>query len=130
MLLEAGCSNLTVPECHLPTQVAGGRLSRASEYAKSDYFTRPMSSSGIGTLLKGVEGLQSVSGAPGGVGGIAFDSLGGAVNRVAPPATAFVHRNALFGAQYTTGWNVQAGGVPPADDVPSRHRPAVSSSRR
>ena len=30
--------------------------------------------------------------------------MGGAVNRVAPGATAYVHRNALFKAQYTTGW--------------------------
>ncbi len=36
---------------------------------------------------------------------MAFDALGGAVNRVAPTATAFVHRNALFDAQYTTGWH-------------------------
>jgi FAD/FMN-containing dehydrogenase len=114
MLVEAGCSNLTVPECHLPTQAAGGRLSRASEFAKSDIFTKPLSSAGIGTLLRGVEALQDVTGAPGGVGGIAFDSLGGAVNRVSPSATAYVHRDGLFQAQYTTGWNVQAGGVPPA----------------
>ena len=39
-----------------------------------------------------------------GSGGIAFDALGGAVNRVKPSATAFVHRNALFDAQYTTDW--------------------------
>jgi FAD/FMN-containing dehydrogenase len=104
MLVEAGCASLSVTECHLPTQVAGGQLSRASEYAKSDFFTKPLSSQGIGTLLSGVESLQRVSGASGGSGGVAFDSLGGAVNRVAPGATAFVHRNALFGAQYTTGW--------------------------
>jgi FAD/FMN-containing dehydrogenase len=104
MLVEAGCASLTVTECHLPTQVSGGQLSRASEYAKSDFFTTPLNSHGIGTLLSGVESLQRVSGAAGGSGGIAFDSLGGAVNRVAPGATAFVHRNALFGAQYTTGW--------------------------
>jgi FAD/FMN-containing dehydrogenase len=104
MLVEAGCASLSVDECHLPTQTAGGQLSRASEYAKSDFFTKPLSSGGIGTLLSGVESLRRVSGASGGSGGIAFDSLGGAVNRVAPGATAFVHRNALFGAQYTTGW--------------------------
>jgi len=104
MLVEAGCSSLTVDECHLPTQNVAGQLSRASEYAKSDFFTRPLSSSGIGTLLSGVENLQLVSGAPGGSGGIAFDAMGGAVNRVAPAATAYVHRNALFQAQYTTGW--------------------------
>jgi FAD/FMN-containing dehydrogenase len=104
MLVEAGCASLSVNECHLPTQTSGGQLSRASEYAKSDFFTKPLSSHGIGTLLSGVESLQRVSGASGGSGGIAFDALGGAVNRVAPAATAFVHRNALFGAQYTTGW--------------------------
>jgi FAD/FMN-containing dehydrogenase len=104
MLVEAGCSTLTVDECHLPTQNPAGQLSRASEYAKSDFFTRPLSSNGIGTLLSGVENLQLVNGALGGSGGIAFDAMGGAVNRVAPGATAYVHRNALFQAQYTTGW--------------------------
>ena len=104
MLVEAGCASLTVNECHLPAQTPGGQLSRASEYAKSDFFTKPLSSHGIGTLLSGVESLQRVSGAAGGSGGIALDSLGGAVNRVAPGATAFVHRDALFQAQYTTGW--------------------------
>ncbi len=104
MLVEAGCASLTVNECHLPTQNPAGQLPRASEYAKSDFFTKPLSSHGIGTLLSGVESLQRVSGASGGSGGIAFDALGGAVNRVAPGATAFVHRDALFQAQYTTGW--------------------------
>jgi FAD/FMN-containing dehydrogenase len=108
MLVEAGCADLNVNECHLPTQNPAGELSRASEYAKSDFFTRPLSSQGIGTLLSGVESLQRVDGAAGGVGGIAFDALGGAVNRVAPGATAYVHRNALFQAQYTTGWTVGA----------------------
>jgi FAD/FMN-containing dehydrogenase len=106
MLVEAGCASLTVNQCHLPTQTPGGQLSRASEYAKSDFFTKPLSSHGIGTLLSGVESLQRVAGAPGASGGIAFDALGGAVNRIAPGATAFVHRNALFQAQYTTTWPV------------------------
>ena len=106
MLVEAGCASLTVNECHLPTQNPGGQLSRASEYAKSDFFTKPLSSHGIGTLLSGVEGFQRAGGAPGASGGIAFDALGGAVNRIAPGATAFVHRNALFQAQYTTTWPV------------------------
>ena len=104
MLVEAGCANLTVNQCHLPTQVPGGQLGRASEYAKSDYFTRPLSSAGIGALLSGVESFAQAGGVGGASGGIAFDALGGAVNRVAPEATAFVHRDALFGAQYTTTW--------------------------
>ena len=101
MLVEAGCARLTVNQCHLPPQ---GQLSRASEYAKSDLFTRPLTSQGIGTLLSGVESFQRAGGASGASGGIAFDALGGAVNRIAPSATAFVHRNALFQAQYTTTW--------------------------
>jgi len=106
MLVEAGCASLTVNQCHLPTQNPAGQLARASEYAKSDFFTKPLSSHGIGSLLAGVESFQRVAGAPGASGGIAFDALGGAVNRVAPGATAFVHRNALFQAQYTTTWPV------------------------
>jgi hypothetical protein len=101
MMVMAGCASLTVNQCHLSPQ---GQLSRASEYAKSDYFTRPLSSHGIGTLLSGVQSFLRAGGAPGASGGIAFDALGGAVNRVAPGATAFVHRNALFQAQYTTTW--------------------------
>ena len=88
----------------MPWYAVGGELSRQPELAKSDFFTRALSSAGINTLLRGVESLQSVAGAAGGLGGVAFDALGGAVNRVAPTATAFVHRNALFDAQYTTGW--------------------------
>ena len=109
MLVEAGCSSLGYQACHLPWYASGGKLSRQPQFAKSDYFTTPLSNSGIATLLAGIVAMQRVAGAAGGVGGIAFDALGGAVNRVAPGATAFVHRNALFGAQYTTDWNNGAG---------------------
>jgi FAD/FMN-containing dehydrogenase len=103
MLFEAGCRN-GLTACHLPWYQNGGTLTRQPELAKSDYISRPLSAAGIATLLREITALQSVRGAAGGVGGIAFDALGGQVNRVAPTATAFVHRNALFGAQYTTGW--------------------------
>jgi FAD/FMN-containing dehydrogenase len=109
MLAEAGCSSLGYQACHLPWYASGGKLSRVPQFTKSDFFTTPLSSSGISTLLAGIVALQKVHGAPGGVGGVAFDALGGAVNRVKPGATAFVHRNALFGAQYTTDWNNGAG---------------------
>jgi FAD/FMN-containing dehydrogenase len=109
MLAEAGCSTLGYQACHLPWYASGGKLGRQPQFAKSDYFTTPLSNSGINTLLAGIVALQKVRGAAGGVGGIAFDALGGAVNRVKPGATAFVHRNALFGAQYTTDWTNGAG---------------------
>src|SRR4029077_5053045 len=107
-----------VNQCHLPTQNPAGKLARASEYAKSDFFTKPLSSHGIGTLLAGVENFQRARGASGASGGIAFDALGGAVNRVAPGATAFVHRNALFQAQYTTTWPAGSAGAAVAPPPP------------
>jgi FAD/FMN-containing dehydrogenase len=104
MLVDAGCSSIGYQACHLPWYAPGGKLTRQPQFAKSDFFTTPLSAAGIRALLSGVAALQRVKGAAGGVGGVAFDSLGGAVNRVAPTATAFVHRGALFSAQYTTDW--------------------------
>jgi FAD/FMN-containing dehydrogenase len=108
MLLEAGCSGLTVPQCHTGP---AGRLPRVPQFAKSDFFTRRLSPSGITTLLTGIERMQGVRGTAGGVGAIAFDAFGGAFNRVHPNATAFVHRNSLFLAQYTTSWNFPGTGT-------------------
>ena len=104
MLVDAGCSGLTVDECHLPWQAPGGRLARVPSDAKSDFFTAALPRAGIRTLLTGVERLRGVRGASGGGGGIAFDAFGGALNRVPAAATAFVHRDTLFLAQYTTEW--------------------------
>jgi Berberine and berberine like len=44
----------------------------------------------------------------GGAGGVAFDVCGGAINRVGAGQTAFVCRDALFLAQYTTTWDTGA----------------------
>jgi FAD/FMN-containing dehydrogenase len=111
MLVEAGCSTLSVEACHLPGQTPGGQLSRQAQLTKSDIFTKPLSSAAIGTLITGTERFLTAGAATGGSGGVAFDALGGAVNRVAPDATAYVHRDGLFQAQYTTDW---PGGTPAA----------------
>jgi FAD/FMN-containing dehydrogenase len=100
MLVEAGCSE--VAGCHTGP---GGKLPRVPSFAKSDFFTQKLSASAIRALLAGIERLRHVRGTAGGGGAIAFDALGGEVNRVSPSATAFVHRNALFVAQYSTSWN-------------------------
>jgi Berberine and berberine like len=60
-------------------------------------------------LLAQVERMQSVVGAAGAAGGVAFDAFGGAINRVSAGSTAFVHRNALFLAQYSTSWTPPPG---------------------
>lgn len=108
MMLEAGCADLTVSQCHLPTQTRNGQLIRVPSYAKSDFFTRRLPASGIHALVAGVERMRRVHGAAGGVGAVAFDACGGAMNRVRPAATAFVHRDALFLAQYSTSWRTGA----------------------
>ena len=55
--------------------------------------------------MAGIERMRGVRGAAGGVGAVAFDAFGGALNRLSPSSTAFVHRNSLFLAQYSTSWN-------------------------
>jgi FAD/FMN-containing dehydrogenase len=110
MMVEAGCADLSISQCHLPTQTANGKLSREPSYAKSDFFTRRLPPAAIRALVAGIGRVPSVRGAASGVGAIAFDALGGAVNRVHPAATAFVHRDALFLAQYSTSWRWGAPG--------------------
>ncbi len=46
MLLEAGCRN-GLTACHLPWYASGGTLTRQPQFAKSAYFSRPLSSAGI-----------------------------------------------------------------------------------
>ncbi|MHB1873602.1 MAG: FAD-binding oxidoreductase [Streptosporangiaceae bacterium] len=114
MRVEAGCGSLSVPQCHLPSQNPDGVLSREPSFARSDFYTRPLPAAGIAAMLAQVERMTAVSGAPGASGGVAFDSCGGAMNRVSPDATAFVHRGALFLAQYSIWWTPQRSPGDPA----------------
>lgn len=70
--------------------------------SRSDYVDKPLSNAAIATLLGGVEKSQASTS----LGGAAliFDASGGAINRVHPADTAFVHRNALFSIQYFSSW--------------------------
>jgi hypothetical protein len=97
MYVEAGCAGLSQNACHLPTQTPGGTLTRQPSLAKSDYLTGPLGDAGVQAVVAGIDSRRS-QGAKGAVG---FDAYGGAINRVAPSATAFVHRNALASAQYS-----------------------------
>ncbi len=102
MLIEAGCDGDTLPECHLPSVNPHGILTRAPFAAKSDFVSVPFSSAAISRLLAAVEAREASPVLSG--GGIALDAAGGAVNRVAAGATAFVHRDALFSMQYSANW--------------------------
>jgi hypothetical protein len=102
MYVEAGCSALSQAACHLPAQAAGGTLVRSPSLARSDILNSPLSATGVAAVVAGVDQRQ----AAGGRGAVAFDALGGAVNRVAPDATAFVHRGALCSVQYSVPFGV------------------------
>jgi FAD/FMN-containing dehydrogenase len=105
MLLEAGCADLSLAQCHVGAEVPGGTLPRAAFLGASDYFRRPISSAGITAMVAAVE--QRAADPSLGNGGVSLDVLGGAVDDLAAGDTAYVHRGALFNAQYTAGW---AGG--------------------
>ncbi|HKV58851.1 MAG TPA: FAD-binding oxidoreductase, partial [Ktedonobacteraceae bacterium] len=106
MMVEAGCYGKSVAACHLPSQNPQGQLQRDTSGAKSDYFTSPLPRQGIDVMINAISQRQSSSTL--GAGGIGLDAYGGTINRVASNATAFVHRNALFSAQYTANWNADA----------------------
>jgi len=111
MLIEAGCQGVSQTACHFAGSSPGGTLARAAFLAKSDYFTAPMNAAAIGAVTSAIEGRGTDARLLGGAAH--FDAYGGAINRVAPDATAFVHRGALCSAQYSGGFDPAA----PADHL-------------
>lgn len=103
MEIEAGCSGLSIAACHLTTQNPTGRLSREAYTAKSSYVDAPLDDAAAAKFVAAVENLHAL--APDLGGGLAFDSYGGAINRVASDATSFVHRNKLACVQATYSWS-------------------------
>ncbi len=99
MLVEAGCSDLTVAQCHLPTQTPSGKVQREASLAKSDYFDKPIPDVAVQGIVNHIDDWQAPS-VGAGDAGVAFDAWGGALNRVTPDATAFVHRGSQSLAQY------------------------------
>ncbi|HLN16579.1 MAG TPA: FAD-binding oxidoreductase [Acidimicrobiales bacterium] len=103
MLIEAGCEGSTVAQCHLPSQNPAGTLSRATFAAKSAYLRSPLPSPGVDAVVGAVTDLQAHLPELG--GGFVFDAYGGAIGAVAPDATAFAHRDALTGIEYSYSWS-------------------------
>jgi hypothetical protein len=93
MLVEAGCSDLSVAQCHLPSVNSAGTLTRTAFIAKSLYVSQKFPTDALSAATGAVELFARELPAIG--GGLAFDSYGGAINQVATDATAFVHRDAL-----------------------------------
>ncbi|MEU9189587.1 FAD-binding protein [Streptomyces sp. NPDC048484] len=109
MEVYAGCSTFpTDAQCHLPGGTPGrsarGALGRETYAGRSDFYDRSISAAGIQTLLARISGVR------GGTGSIALTALGGAINRVDPTATAFVHRRSRMLAQYIAAWRPGTSG--------------------
>jgi FAD/FMN-containing dehydrogenase len=100
MMVEAGCAGKSVAQCHLPTQNAAGTLARESSLARSDLYDVPLSNSAISVMVDAVAARSADPILADSNGGILIDAMGGAIDRVSPTATAFVHRSSLFLAQY------------------------------
>ncbi|MEV5339023.1 FAD-binding oxidoreductase [Streptomyces sp. NPDC052676] len=121
MEIYAGCASFsTDAQCHLPGTTPGrspqGALARETYAARSDFFDRSLSTAGIQTLLTQVKEVR------GGAGSIALTALGGAINRVSPTATAFVHRRSRMLAQYLVSWRAGASGSTAQGWLDSAHR--------
>lgn len=106
MKIEAGCSRLSIVACHLAGDGPGGLLGHEAFAAKSSYVNTPDTRSRTSEWVHAVEALAAA--APYVGGGLAFDSYGGAINRVAKDATAFVHRDKLAGVQATYSWGTHS----------------------
>ncbi|MEU3918792.1 FAD-binding oxidoreductase [Streptomyces sp. NPDC029004] len=115
MLGYANCSTLSREQCHLPGTTPGrskqGALQRETYAAASDFFDRELSPAGLRALISATEAFTRISPSQGGGGGsIALTALGGAVNRVDPLATSFVHRRSRVLAQYIGAWRAGTTG--------------------
>ena len=106
MLLEGGCAQLTLAQCHLIGTTPTGRLGRETYAAKSSIATAPLSSAAIDAILSGLDGLQALPNA--GAGSVLIDAMGGAIASVAPDATAFPHRGAVAALQFIASWDASA----------------------
>ncbi len=95
-MLWAGCATKSFAACHTVGTHPGGTFPRESFNAKSDYVSRQFSAAARNTLINAIQTRARQPGS----GAILFDQYGGAINRVAPSATAFVHRNDLCCIQY------------------------------
>ncbi|MGW0612577.1 FAD-binding oxidoreductase [Streptomyces sp. NPDC002788] len=130
MEVYAGCSSFpTNAQCHLPGSTPGrspeGALGRETYAAASDFFDRSLSAAGIRTLLSQISSVR------GGTGSIALTALGGAVNRVSPTSTAFVHRRSRMLAQYIAAWRAGTTGSTARDWLAAAHtsmRPHASGA--
>ncbi|MCX4549297.1 MULTISPECIES: FAD-binding oxidoreductase [unclassified Streptomyces] len=132
MLAYAGCASVGADRCRLPGATPGrgvrGVLQRETYAAASDFYDRTVPAAGIDALLSRTQAFSRLS-ATTGSGAVALTALGGAINRVSPTATAFVHRRSQVLAQYIASWPPGTAGTAQQawlTDIHTAMRPYVS----
>jgi FAD/FMN-containing dehydrogenase len=105
----ATCTPFTREQCERAAENPNGMIPRPSFAAKSDYVRAPLPSQAGVAIQQWLE-TRLASGV--GVANVIFDAYGGAINEVAPTATAFAHRDMLFSIQYNGEWTTPSGQRP------------------
>ena len=120
----ASCGDRTISQCHLASETSDGTVARAAFVASSDFFNAAMPSAGTQAMIAKINGFQVAED----LVAVIMDLMGGAIGRVAPTATAFVHRDAVFSAQYylSSPVAVPASTVSGARDVATSLRTAMA----
>jgi FAD/FMN-containing dehydrogenase len=96
----AGCASESATACRT--------IQPSSFAARSAYVARPLGGDGAAVIVRAIEARQT---AGTGSGAVLLDPYGGALNRVAPDATAFVHRDQLYSAQMLAYWGSAGQGA-------------------
>jgi FAD/FMN-containing dehydrogenase len=96
----AGCAGESAAAC--------GTMQPSRFAARSAYVARPLTSDGAGVIVRAIEAQQA---AGAGSGAALLDPYGGALGRVAPDATAFVHRDQLYSVQMLSYWGSAGEGT-------------------
>ena len=113
--IHAGCATITEQECHPTYWNPPGQLEQNTWAATSAFVgeAAPLTAEAVQVIVDFVDRrqadpLQPTTDPQFGTGGVGFDSYGGAINRVAPDATSFVHRDCLALGQYLAYWQTDS----------------------
>jgi FAD/FMN-containing dehydrogenase len=109
MLHWFGCEGKSPEQCHRVGDNPQAELPRYGfALSRGNFFVRPLPAEGIDEVLTAF----TTSRTPGQTRSLDLQGLGGAIDRVQPTATAYVHRGAAFYAGFSVGID-----VPDADQL-------------
>jgi FAD/FMN-containing dehydrogenase len=105
------CKGLRPKECTVEGKTPAGEFPRLALYSKSDFAREPWPRDGLSALAEWIERRQrDRTLTPRGVsathmlGKVLIEAADGETNALAPGATAFVHRDNLWFAQFQSRW--------------------------